>query len=154
MLPKNRDIRPQLPRRRLSDHYLWLREIICLHVAAATDTSLFRFGIAFFVKVCLLDRVSPNQLGVDDCCCQMNFSYAIHAIRKAFLISNAPRGSTPRSTISFVAWLLRRSRRRLPHLINDLCHSKSDLIICKRNSMTLVVGLEILSRSFTRWLAA
>jgi hypothetical protein len=150
MPPKNQEmLRPQLTRRRLSDHYLWLRGDICLHVAAATDISLFRFGIAFFVKVCLLDRVSPSQLGTDDCCCQMNFSYAIHAIWKAFLTSNAPRGSTPRSITSFAAWLPRRSRRRLLHPINDLCRSKGDLMICKRNSMTLVVGLEILSRFFT-----
>jgi hypothetical protein len=39
--------------------------VTCPHVAAATDISLFRFGIAFFVKVCLLGRIVPSQLDTD-----------------------------------------------------------------------------------------
>jgi len=63
MLLKNQEKRPHSTRRRFFDHYLGLGVVICLHVATATDISLFRFGIAFFVKVCLLDPVAPSQLG-------------------------------------------------------------------------------------------
>ena len=61
----NRGIRPDSTRWRFLDCCLGFRVFPCLHVASATDTSLFRFGIAFFVKVCLLDRVAPSRLDTD-----------------------------------------------------------------------------------------
>ena len=65
MHPKNRGIRPDSTPWRCLDCYLGPKVFPRLHVASATDTSLFRFGIASFVKVCLMDQVAPRRLDTD-----------------------------------------------------------------------------------------
>src|SRR5712671_4945120 len=76
----------------------------------------------------------------------MMFFFATHATRQASLSSRAPQ-TTPRSTISFAAWLPGRTKKQLPRWNGDLLRSKGNSITSTCDSMISVAGLELSSSS-------